>query len=386
MDVGPIMPPSPAVRVGQDAPTRVGDRILAATVDTTAILALSPSDTDKLIRILEPPALPQQPSTSQDLLQGAASAAQRGDVGSALNQLAEFIKLDPNRAATLRGEPALEQIRTQVEQLLMRLESMAGLDAQAALRGAAKVLESWGQQPLPGWDMEPQTLLAAANRLYDAGGYVNYLHAASLAQVVVEGADIPIAPPSASIAALINLALSLRFSPSDTNKMIRILEPPALPQQLSTQRDLLRLAESAAQRGDVHDALKQLEDLVKLDPNRANTLRGEPGLEQIRTQVDQLLVRLESMAGLDAQARLREAATALEPRGRQPLPGWDMEPQVLLTAANRLYDAGGYVNQLYAASLVQVVIQGVRVPVAAIRTGSADSALKSSPRRSSAIG
>ena len=220
------MPPSPAVRVGQDAPTRVGDRILAATVDTAAILALSPSDTDKLIRILEPPALPQQPSTSQDLLQGAASAAQRGDVGSALNQLAEFIKLDPNRAATLRGEPALEQIRTQVEQLLMRLESMAGLDAQAALRGAAKVLESWGQQPLPGWDMEPQTLLAAANRLYDAGGYVNYLHAASLAQVVVEGADIPIALPSASIAALINLALSLRFSPSDTDKLIRILDPP----------------------------------------------------------------------------------------------------------------------------------------------------------------
>jgi len=379
MDVRPIMPLAPAVSVGQGAPARVAERVPAATVDTAAILPLSPSDTDKLIRILEPPALPQQPSTLQDLLQGAASAAQRGDLGSALNQLAEFIKLDPNRADTLRGEPGLEQIRTQVDQLLMRLESIAGLDAQGALREAAKVLESWGQQPLPGWDMEPQALLTAANRLYDAGGYVNYLHAASLAQVVVEGADVPIALPPASIAALIDLALLRQFSPSDTDKVIRILEPPALPQQLSTLRDLLRLAVSAAQRGDVPGALKQLEDLVKLDPSRANTLRGEPGLERIRTQVDQLLMRLESMAGLDAQALLREAAKALETWGRRPLPGWDMEPQALLTAANRLYDAGGYVNQLYAASLAQVVIQGIRFPIAAIRTGTADPALKSAP-------
>ena len=90
-------------------------------------------------------------------------------------------------------------------------------------------------------------------------------------------------------------------------------------------------------------------------------------------------MRLESMAGLDAQTRLGEAAKVLESWGRQPLPGWDTAPETLLTAANRLYDAGGYVNQLYAASLAQVVIQGARFPIAANRAGPADSALKSSP-------
>jgi len=196
MDVRPIVPLPAAGSVEQRAPIRVATPdsaiTLAAATDSVAMLQLSPSDTGNLILILDPPALPQQPSMLADLLGGAVSAAQRGDLAGALKQLEEFVKLDPNRANSLRTEAGLEQIDAQVHQLLIRLQSIAGLDAHARLAEAAKALESWGRQPLPGWDAAPQTLLAAANNLYDAGGYINYLRAASLAQVVIEGTGVPI--------------------------------------------------------------------------------------------------------------------------------------------------------------------------------------------------
>ena len=194
MDVRPIMP-LPAAGSVEGVPIRIvtpdSARTLAATMDTVAVLQLSPSDTSNLIRILEPLTLPQQPSMLADLLRGAVSAAQRGDLVGALQQLENFVQLDPNRASTLRMEPSLEQIRAQVDQLLMRLESTAGLDAQARLAEAAKALETWGRHPLPGWDVAPQMLLTVADRLYDAGDYVHYLYAASLAQVVIDGAGVP---------------------------------------------------------------------------------------------------------------------------------------------------------------------------------------------------
>ena len=161
------------------------------------------------------------------------------------------------------------------------------------------------------------------------------------------------------------LASSLRFSPSDTAKLIRILEPPGLPQETSELRDLLRSAISAAQKGDPGGALKHLEQLVRVDPNRANTLRSEPGLEPIRAQVDQLLTRMESNAKTHAQAQLADAAKVLESWGRQALPGWDAAPQTMLAAAFHLSDTGGYANCIYAASLARVVIEGARFPIAA---------------------
>ncbi len=197
MDVRPIMPLPPEANVEQRATIRGATpdsaRHLAATMDSVAMLQLSPTDTGNLIRILQPPALPQEPSTLADLLGRAVSTAQRGDLADALKQLEDLIRLDPSLANTLSTESGLEQLSAQVHQMLLRLESLAGLDAHARLAEASKALASWGRQPLPGWDTAPQTLLAAANNLYDAGGYVNYLRAASLAQVVIEGARVPIA-------------------------------------------------------------------------------------------------------------------------------------------------------------------------------------------------
>jgi hypothetical protein len=79
MDVRPIMPLPAAESVEQRAPIRVATPdsapILAATMDSVAMLQLSPTDIGNLIRVLEPPAQPQQPSMSADLLGGAVSAA-----------------------------------------------------------------------------------------------------------------------------------------------------------------------------------------------------------------------------------------------------------------------------------------------------------------------
>jgi hypothetical protein len=218
----------------------------------------------------------------------------------------------------------------------------------------------------------------APSPLSDAAGNVNSLRAGALAGVSIEGARLPV-ESLAPYAAILDSAVLLQLSESDAGKLVRILEPPALPQQLSALQGLLRVAISAAQNGDSDGALKQLADFVRLDPNRAHTLRAEPGLEPIRAHVDQLLFRLESMAGMDAQGRLADAAKALESWGRQPLPGWDAAPQTVLAAASRLSDAGGYVNCLYAASLAQVVIEGARFPIAATRMRPADSPPKSVP-------
>ena len=211
MDARPINPAQPVGSVEQISPQQIsalGSRktpaapdaatAIAAVIDTAILLQLSPSDTGKLISILDPPTLPQHASQLADLLRGAVSAAQAGDVDRALEQLAELITLDPTRAQTLRTEPGLEPIQAQVNHLLSHLETVAGLGAQDRLETAAHTLESLklesqrfesvGAKPLAGWDTPPQTLLTMANRLYDAGGYVNYIHAAVLAQVLIDGA------------------------------------------------------------------------------------------------------------------------------------------------------------------------------------------------------
>ncbi len=345
----------------------------AGSVDRAVPLPLSPSDTDKLVRILEPPAAPERQAMAQRLLRAAVVAARQGDVEGALKAVTEFVRLDPYRAVDLRVEPELEPVRAQVEQLLRRLESLAGLDAQTRLTAAAKAVEAWGRQFLPGWDATPEMLLAVANRLYDAGGYVNYVRAASVAQVVEEGVQTPAPDRAPAMAALARLTASLGFSPSDTEQVIRLLAPPDSPQEPAILREFLRNVVSAAQKGDPAGALKQLEEFVRLEPNRAAVLRAAPELEPVRAQVELLLARLESLARGGAQSRLADAARALESGGRQPLTGWDTAPQTVLAAANQLYEAGGYVNYIYAAMLAQVVIERGRVRVAAARAPAAAS-------------
>ena len=165
--------------------------------------------------------------------------------------------------------------------------------------------------------------MGAANRLYDAGGSVNYLRATALASLIIDRTR----PPVKSSEPAIDTATLFQFSQSDAAKLVALLEPPVLPQQPSTLWDLLRTAVFAAQEGDSGVALKQVAEFARLDPARADTLRGEPGLEPIRAQVDQLLTRMESMAGMDAQTRLNVAATALESWG-PAAPPWIGTPRL----------------------------------------------------------
>ena len=193
--MGPIVPPQPAETVRPVAPVSTARSAPAhgAAADFAVLSQLSQSDLSNLIRILEQPALPQarQAAPAQNLLQNAAAAAQAGDVDRALQHLAEFVKVEPLRADSLRTEPSLEQMRREVEQLLVRVEAVGRLDAQGRIADAARIIEQRGLQPLPGWDAAPQVMLSMANRLYDSGGYVNYVQAASLAQVVIDGVRTP---------------------------------------------------------------------------------------------------------------------------------------------------------------------------------------------------
>jgi len=191
MNVRPVTPSPPVDRAEHTVPVRAATTrsvpAESALTDIAALSGLSPSDAAKLIRALELPALSGQPSQSGDLLGEAVSAVQQQNLGRALELLTTLVRLDPIRANALGAEPGLEAIRAQVDQLLNRLASIAGLDAQSRLAEAAKLLESRDLPKLAGWDTTPQTLLTTANRFYEAGGYANYIYAASLAQVVVEG-------------------------------------------------------------------------------------------------------------------------------------------------------------------------------------------------------
>jgi hypothetical protein len=171
-----------------------------------ALRGLSESDLAKLIRIAEQP-LPQAATArSDELFQRAVSFAAAGDVTRALAEVAELARQDPRRAESAPSEPALREIRTGVDLLLARLRDVARLDAETRIGRAVAAAEATALAALDDWDAPPQLLLRVATHLAECGGYANYLHAAQLAQLILDQATrVPLgrpAPPRSPLTAL----------------------------------------------------------------------------------------------------------------------------------------------------------------------------------------
>jgi hypothetical protein len=135
-----------------------------------------------------------------------------------------------------------------------------------------------------------------------------------------------------------------------------VLEPQ--PQNANQTNELLQAVLTAAAAGDVERVLASVTQLARVDPLRVEAMRNQPGLEPVRTQVGSLLARLATIAKLDAQSRTDHATQLIEESRLTALRNWDADPRTLLMVANRLLEAGGYVNAVRAAQVAQLVVDG----------------------------
>jgi hypothetical protein len=122
------------------------------------------------------------------VLQQAVRAVTEGKVEEAVGHVAEAVALDPKRAEELSSRPELAPIRTEVDLLVNRLTNVAKIDAEVKLAQAEQVITESAGVKMPQWeshwDSRPETLLQVAHGLFAAGGYVNYVRSADLAQAV----------------------------------------------------------------------------------------------------------------------------------------------------------------------------------------------------------
>jgi len=305
------------------------------------------ADAAKLIDILGR-RLPEQESVRvQDLVETVVSSVAAGDTTRARNAIGELVALDSSRADTLRADPATASIRAGVDR---------SLDPQAALASS---------------ELQPFSLARGAsledNRSMDLGAIGPGPPPADLSPITgsVPSSAPKMGPlPSGAAEALGDSVATLlnELSPADVAKLIDIIGKP-LPDQDSVRlQDLVQTVVSSAAAGDTTRALGAIGQLVALDPSRADTLRGDPAIASIRAAADQLLDRHATLARLDAEGRLAQAAQQLGASAPERLAGWDMRPGSLLEMAGRIFDSGGLGNYMRAATLAQVVIDGTCAP------------------------
>ncbi len=193
-----IEPPTPTTHV---ASTSAHDRAVAGYTPTdsnAAVLAnIAAPDIAKLATILDPPHSPQTAALLRNLVEDTREAVAlgandthqavaHGDDARALANVGEIARLDPALIETLRVDPALAPIRPEMERLLHQLTAVARMDAEGTLVRAGQFIESSAEKMLPNWQTRPETLMQAAHRLFDAGGYTNYVRSAQLAQAIVD--------------------------------------------------------------------------------------------------------------------------------------------------------------------------------------------------------
>jgi hypothetical protein len=123
--------------------------------------------------------------------------------------------------STVRALPGPDEARVELPEIPAMSESvqssldpsphwhiiLARMDAEWRLGQAEQRIGFSTQERMPGWEMKPETMVAIAQRIFNAGGLTNYTHAATLAQIVIDGtswvpavSDIDLAVPELALA------------------------------------------------------------------------------------------------------------------------------------------------------------------------------------------
>ena len=161
---------------------------LPAIEDATSIHALATSDLAKLAQIIQPAPEPQRVEQVAKLLEETVKAVAEGRVEWAVGRVIEAATLHPLQTEEFRSMPALAAIQGNIEHLMGRLTTVAKIDAESKISQAEQVMEDNGWAKLPHWDTKPETLLQIAHRLYEAGGYSNYVRSARYADATMQSA------------------------------------------------------------------------------------------------------------------------------------------------------------------------------------------------------
>jgi hypothetical protein len=153
-------------------------------------------------------------------------------------------------------------------------------------------------------------------------------------------------------------ALVSEVATSDLAKLSQILSPAAPPDVARLLDSLMGRAVQEIAAGNPERAIGYLADFATRDPQRAETLLSEPGLEPIRAKVDAMLNRMTVVARMTAETGLSEAEqSASDVTGK--LPAWDTSPQVLLKIAHSFYEVGGYANYNRTADIARTVASAI---------------------------
>lgn len=121
----------------------------------------------------------QSPETGAritELAQDTASALRDGDRSRAFANVTEIVALDPQAVRLLQTDKLFTSMRPELDHLLTRLAAARVTSSTAATVPAASASAA---------PVKPEILLQVAHRLFDAGGYVNYVRSADLAQSVM---------------------------------------------------------------------------------------------------------------------------------------------------------------------------------------------------------
>jgi len=160
------------------------------------------------------------------------------------------------------------------------------------------------------------------------------------------------------------------LSEPDLARLVAILQPAQNPQNAALTSDLLQAAIQAAAAGELERALQQVTELTRLDPQRADAIRADPGLQAIRPQIDSLFSKLANVAQLDAETRVGQATELVESGAVKVVPGWEADAGALVAIASRFLEAGGHGNLVHATQVAQTVIDAARwAPVEAPTVG-----------------
>ena len=161
---------------------------LPAIEDATSIHALATSDLAKLAQIIQPAPQPERVQQLAKLVEETVKAVADGRVEWAVGRVVEAATLHPLQAEEFRSMPELAPIQGNIEHLMGRLTTVAKIDAESKISQAEQVMEDNGWAKLPHWDTKPETLLQIAHRLYEAGGYSNFVRSAELADATMQSA------------------------------------------------------------------------------------------------------------------------------------------------------------------------------------------------------
>ena len=156
--------------------------------DTVAGLLeqLTAPQTSNLIRDVEARREELSIAPAGDLLAKAVTATHSGDIPRALSTLAELVHAHPGRAEGLGDEPGLEPIRQHIDSLIRRLTETARADAGGNIESATHLIRTSAHGTSHRAEINPQNVMAVAERLFDSGKYANLVLAADLAQAVIE--------------------------------------------------------------------------------------------------------------------------------------------------------------------------------------------------------